>query len=267
MSRPSDRAEGRAGTGRTDTAARRLFDLSAGERTVPGIWHENYWFRRHEVAYDWVADHVVRPAAAAAPRRPVVLDAGCGEGFGAAMLEAAGAAVVGLDYAAAATAHAGATYPRLALLQGNLVALPLAARSVDVLVSLQTIEHVWDQPRFVAECARLLVPGGLLVVSTPNRHTFPTGNIHHHRELDAAELACLLEASFDAVRVAGVHHGPRLAEWEARHTDLVDGQLAAPPRQWDPTLRAMVRSVRAADFAVTAEARGSLDLLATAVAR
>ena len=46
-----------------------------GERTVPGIWHENYWFRRHEAAYRWAAGAVDLC-------RAVVVEAGVGEGYG-----------------------------------------------------------------------------------------------------------------------------------------------------------------------------------------
>jgi len=62
-----------------------FFEVSAGERTVPGVWHENYWLRRHEIVYAWVADLVDR-LAAELDRAPMVLDAGCGEGYGTAPL-------------------------------------------------------------------------------------------------------------------------------------------------------------------------------------
>ncbi len=60
-----------------------------GERTVPGIAHENYWFRRHEAAYLDLVRHCVGA---------VVLEAGCGEGYGAALIAGHAARVVALDY-------------------------------------------------------------------------------------------------------------------------------------------------------------------------
>lgn len=235
-----------------------FFQASAGERTVPGIWHETYWLRRHEVVYAWVARHLDLSTA------PLVVDAGCGEGFGPVALQAAGGTVVALDYDAAATSHAARTYPSLAVLRGNLVALPLASGVVDLLVSLQTVEHVWDQAGFVAECARVLTTGGRMVLSTPNRLTFPPGNPYHHRELDAAELAEVMGASFVDVQVHGVHHGPRITAWEGVHGDLVDQQIATDPTGWPPPVAAMVRSVRIDDFVITDDPTGSRDLLATA---
>ena len=80
---------------------------------------------------------------------------------------------------------------------GNLAELPLADGSVDVVVNFQVIEHLWDQGQFVGECRRVLRPGGVLLMSTPNRVTFSPGrdtplNPFHTRELNAAELTELL---------------------------------------------------------------------------
>jgi SAM-dependent methyltransferase len=134
--------------------------------------------------------------------------------------------------------------------------------SVDLVVSLQTVEHVWDQPRFVRECARVLRPGGRAVLSTPNRLTFPPGNVFHHRELDAAELAELLAPAFAGGRVHGLTHGPRLAGWEREHGSIVAAQVAGPPGQWPPVLAQAVATVTADDFVLTDDLAGCLDLLA-----
>lgn len=220
-----------------------------GERTLPGIWHENYWLRRHEAAYD-----VFAPTCAGSR----VLEAGCGEGYGAARLSAAGARiVVGIDLDMPTLRHVRATYATVAAVRANLVRLPCADASLDVVVSAQTIEHLWDQDRFVRECARVLRPGGLLAMSTPNRRTFPPGNVFHSREVDARELVDLVRPHLDVVRVAGVGHGPRLREWEDRHGDLVAAQLAAVPAAWRAELSALVRSVSADDFLVTNGTVGS----------
>lgn len=260
----------------TPTSREEFLVRSAGERTVPAVWHEAYWYARHEVAYAWtvarVRSHLPshRDDASLARQVPVVADAGCGEGFGASMLaRALGVGVIGLDYDGMTVAHVRDAYPAVSPVRGNLVALPMASSCLDVLVSLQTIEHLWDQAGFVAECARVLAPGGLLVVSTPDRTTFPPGNVYHHRELDAAELTALLASQSDDVVVRGIRHGERIAAWEAAHGDLVRQQVAAPPSAWPATLQTMVASVRADDFVVggPGDLEGALDLLATAVAR
>jgi SAM-dependent methyltransferase len=214
-----------------------------GERTLPGIWHENYWLRRHEVAYD-----VFAPSCAGAR----VLEAGCGEGYGAARLAAAGAhIVVGIDLDVPTLRHVRATYAMVAVVRANLVLLPCADASLDIVVSAQTIEHLWDQDRFVRECARVLRRGGVLAMSTPNRRTFPPGNVFHSRELDARELVDLVRPHLDVVRLAGVAHGPRLREWADGHGDVVAAQLASPPASWTDALTTLVRSVSVDDFTVT----------------
>jgi SAM-dependent methyltransferase len=240
--------------------SQQLFAHSAGERTVPGIWHETYWYARHEACYGWVQGLLGAADAA------LVLDAGSGEGFGAARLQGPGRAVVGLDYDAAATAHHARTYPEVPVLRGNLVALPVRSAAVDLLVSLQTIEHVWDQVGFVQECARVLAPGGRLVLSTPNRRTFPPGNVFHHRELDAHELRALIGDALRDVRLVGLAHAPGLAAWEQQHGSIVDRQIATPPPQWDEPLAARVAATTADDFVVTEDVLSCLDLVALAVA-
>jgi SAM-dependent methyltransferase len=231
-----------------------------GERTVPGIWHENYWFRRHEAAYRWVAATV--PLAGR-----TVVEAGVGEGYGGQVLADAGAAVVlGLDLDATTLRHVVRSYPPVLPVRANLVRLPCRSGSVDVVVSNQVVEHLWDQAGFVAECARVLRPGGRLVLTTPNRRTFPPGNPFHSRELDAAELADLVAAELEVERVAGVHHGGRLAALDAVHGGLVAAQLGGEPPAWASGLRRAVESVTAGDF-VVGVTDGCLDLVAVAVRR
>ena len=244
-----------------------MTDVSAGlrltgERTLPGIWHENYWFRRHEAAYAWVAPLVAGGS---------ILEAGCGEGYGAGLLLAAGAQqVVGVDYDAATAGHVRKAYPQVPVLRGNLVALPLASKSFDVVVSLQTVEHLWDQPLFVAECVRVLRHGGLLVLSTPNRLTFSPGvprgakplNPFHVNELDQAELVDLVAGACVVEESLGLQHGDRIKEWQRRNGSVVAAQLAAPYERWSDELVDLVKSLQVHDFVVrNDEVDGSLDLV------
>ena len=240
-----------------------------GERTIPGLAEENYWFRRHEVVYARLADRC-------AGRE--VLEAGCGEGYGADLIADVARRVIGLDYDEATVAHVRARYPRVDMRHGNLASLPLADGSVDVVVNFQVIEHLWDQGQFVAECLRVLRPGGLLLMSTPNRITFSPGrdtpvNPFHTRELNAAELTDLLVGGgFQVDGVYGVFHGARLAELDARHGgSLIDAQIARAlaDAPWPEELLADVASITIDDFElVPATDRAiddSLDLVAIAV--
>jgi SAM-dependent methyltransferase len=231
-----------------------------GERTVPGLSHENYWFRRHQAAYLALA-----PLCAKA----IVLEAGCGEGYGAAVaLDAGASTVVALDYDADAVEHARGTYGVPAVL-GNLVALPFAAGSFDVALSLQTIEHLWDQRTFLVECARVLRPGGRLALTTPNRLTFPPDNPFHAHELDAADLKALVGAGpFRIETLDGLRHGDRIVAFEAGHGDLVAAQLATEPAGWPADLTAFVAGVATDDFLLSGDdIDASLDLRLVAVRR
>jgi SAM-dependent methyltransferase len=236
-----------------------------GERTVPGITHENYWFRRHEVVYAAIA-----PDCSGGD----VLEAGCGEGYGADLLAGTARRVLALDYDVPTVTHVAHRYPRVAAARANLVALPVAAGSVDTVVSLQVIEHLWEQERFLAECRRVLRPGGRLLVSTPNRLTFSPGrdtplNPFHTRELSPDELGGLVtDAGFDDVAVRGLFHGPRLRALDAAHGgSLVAAQTAVvlSGSEWPEGLLADVAAVRASDFVLLSGGLGqSLDLLVSA---
>jgi SAM-dependent methyltransferase len=240
-----------------------------GERTVPGLAEENYWFRRHEVVYERLAGRCVDRD---------VLEAGCGEGYGADLIADVARQVIGLDYDESAVAHVRARYPRVDMRHGNLAALPLGAGSVDVVVNFQVIEHLWDQGQFVGECLRVLRPGGLLLMSTPNRVTFSPGrdtpiNPFHTRELNAAELTELLTSQgFSMEAMLGVFHGPRLAELDERYGgSLIDAQIerALADAPWSEALLADVASVTTDDFDVVDSTNRdideSLDLVAIAV--
>ena len=159
-----------------------------------------------EIAYEhWHRYLFARPLAAG--RR--VLDAACGEGYGSALLAMAGANVVGVDIDANAVAHARRRYrdiPGLRFEQGDVTALDsLPDAGFDLVLSFETLEHVQAQEQLLDGFARLLAPGGLLLVSTPDRHTYTDlsgeQNPHHVRELYRPEFEALLSARFPARRL------------------------------------------------------------------
>jgi SAM-dependent methyltransferase len=245
-----------------------------GERTLPGIPDERYWFERHVVAYELAAARV-RALARGGAAPPVVLDAGCGEGYGLAMLAAAGAGrVVGADLDPTTVAHARRAYaaadPRIEVVAAELMSLPLADDEIAVTVSFQVIEHLHDIPGYLASLRRVTRPGGEVWIATPNRLTFTPDsdvpvNPFHTREFTATELRTELGAAgLPVTRILGVHHGQRLRAAEARlGGSLPRLQGETPVEAWPDALRAVVRATRADHFEVTADRLdASLDLLA-----
>ena len=169
-----------------------------GERFVPGVAGEiahEHW-HRYAFARRFVAG-----------RR--VLDVACGEGYGSALLAEAAGNVIGVDIDEGATAHARAAYAgrsNLRFEQGSAAALPLADGAVDLVVSFETIEHLphADQPRMVAEIARVLAPDGVLILSAPNPVEYSQArhyvNPFHLLEPPREELDALLATAFAARR-------------------------------------------------------------------
>jgi hypothetical protein len=109
----------------------------------------------------------------------------------------------------------------------------------------------------------VLRPGGRLILSTPNRLTFPPGNPFHARELSAVELRALVTRHGGTAALRGLRHGPDLIDWERRHGSIVDAQLAVPPDEWPTALADRVGAVGVGDFALDAgDVETSLDLVA-----
>jgi len=242
-----------------------------GERTLPGIPDERYWFERHVVAYLGAAEQVRATSVG------TVLDAGCGEGYGLALLRQAGAQrVVGVDLDTSVVDHIRATYvatdPAIEAHAAELSALPLQDGEVELTVSFQVIEHLYDVPAYLASLRRVTAPGGQVWIATPNRLTFTPGsdvpvNLFHVREFTAEELrAELAAAGLEVLRLVGVHHGPRLRALEAQLGEpLTDAITANDPADWSEPLRSAVHATRADDFEVRAEGLDdALDLIAIA---
>jgi glycosyltransferase involved in cell wall biosynthesis/ubiquinone/menaquinone biosynthesis C-methylase UbiE len=136
-----------------------------------------------------------------------VLDVASGEGYGSSILANVARSVIGVDVDPAAVAHAHTTYggENLRFVQGSALDLPLVDASVDAVVSFETLEHVREHARFMAEVKRVLRPAGKLIVSTPERAVYSARgepvNKYHLLELTVAEFDSLLRANFSHVSI------------------------------------------------------------------
>src|SRR3954466_15960621 len=231
-----------------------------GERTLPDVREENYWFQRHVAVYRWVASVV-------GGKR--VIDMASGEGYGADLLAARAASVVGVEANPDAFEHARLRYRR-ANLRFERSMVEVYAEPCDAVVFLQTIEHVQDPGAVLEHFKAMLAPGGVVFVSTPNVLTLAppgedrSGNPWHVREYRPGEFRELCAAPFRHVELYGLFHARRLAlhqiaierlGWDAVHARLGLTQ---------PFYDRFVPAIRARDFAVRArrDLERALDLVA-----
>lgn len=170
-----------------------------GERFVPtelGELSLEHWHR-----YAWCRQAV---------RGLQVLDVACGEGYGTALLAQTALSVHGVDISAEAVAHAQIEYGHLgnaAFEQASATELPFPDAHFDAVVSFETLEHLREQERMLAQIRRVLKPGGFFIVSSPNKEVYSDRrnfvNEFHVKELYFSELGELLGRHFGAIRYFG----------------------------------------------------------------
>ena len=214
-----------------------------GERTLPDVPEENYWFQRHLVVYEWI-------------RRRVgglrVIDMACGEGYGSDVLSRSAASVVGVDANPEAHEHAKVRYSRPGLrFERNMI--QLFAEPADAVVFLQTIEHVQDPDELLEHFKRI---SDVAYISTPNVLTLAppgaerSGNPWHVHEYRAEEFRALLERHYAHVELLGLFHARKLRAHELaiRHArwDDIHARIGITKRFYDRFIPAI--SVR--DFAL-----------------
>ncbi len=192
-----------------------------GERTLPDVPEENYWYRRHVAVYEWIAERCAGLR---------VVDLACGEGYGSDILARTAAEVTGVDANPDAFEHASARYgrPNLSFHRGLVEDFD---QEVDAVVFLQTIEHIHEPEKLVETISRI---APVAYISTPNRLTLaPPGaeksdNPWHLREYDAGQYRGLLEPHFASVELLGLFHARKLrvhelaikAGWDRIHPAL-----------------------------------------------
>jgi SAM-dependent methyltransferase len=161
-----------------------------------------------------------------------VVDVACGEGYGAAQIAQTARSVIGVDCALTAVRSAARNFrrPNLGYAQADARAMPLPDACVDAVVSFETIEHFDRQEDFVAEMRRVLRPGGICIVSTPDREIYsgqnPGANPFHVKELSRPEFLALFQACFPLVSI--LRQRPVLGS-----AMLADGESSPPPLVYD----------------------------------
>jgi SAM-dependent methyltransferase len=168
--------------------------------TLLRVEDEHWWYRQLRRVVRWHLDRY-----APGWRDAAILDAGCGTGANLAALEGRGRRV-GLDYAPEALAGAR-TRSLPQLVRGDATALPFADASFGAVLSMSVIYHRWvrDPGAALAEIARVLAPGGVLLVDVPAYRSLYSSHddaVMTARRFTAGELRALVERSgFEVLRV------------------------------------------------------------------
>ena len=184
----------------------------SGERFVPESMGGQLIEAEHHVRYR----HAMQLVADRS-----VLDAGCGVGWGSALLAGASAAsVIGLDLDAGALEDARGRTDAVSFVQGTLMELPFADACFEVIVCFEAIEHVLDPLVALDELRRVLAPNGVLTISSPNPGVYPPGNPFHVHEFPPDELRHELLYRFRCV--SGWHQHAMLASVLRNERDADD---------------------------------------------
>ncbi|HUG15917.1 MAG TPA: methyltransferase domain-containing protein, partial [Thermomicrobiales bacterium] len=158
-----------------------------GERVLPGLPEMRVTYLQSLAAYEFALGF-------ASGQR--VLDCGCGEGYGSALLAETAAEVVGLDRDDEVVEFAAAKYAqpdRLRFVASDAERLPFDDGAFDLITCFQVLEHLHDARSFLREARRVLAPGGALLLTTPN--VLVAGerpNPHHVHDYRPDELRALL---------------------------------------------------------------------------
>jgi 2-polyprenyl-3-methyl-5-hydroxy-6-metoxy-1,4-benzoquinol methylase len=171
--------------------------ISLNEWLPPWVRHQ------HVTRYEWLVDFI---------KGREVIEAACGTGYGSRiMIEGGALRVDSFDLSAEAISQARREneLPGLNFEIGDVTKLPVADRSYDVYVSLETIEHIVDDRAVLREAVRALKPGGVFICSTPNRALTNPGttiddhpfNPHHVREYTASEFESLMGEHYRVVQL------------------------------------------------------------------
>jgi ubiquinone/menaquinone biosynthesis C-methylase UbiE len=160
-----------------------------GERLIPEGHHQTLTYGEHISRYLSVTDVV---------KDKVVLDIASGTGYGTQLIAKTAKKVYGVDYSPEAIEYSKQNHSsdNVEFKVGDAHNIPMDDKSVDVVVSLETIEHLKDPAKFISEVKRILKKGGQFIVSTPNDDEYIEDNEFHLHEFNLNELKQLISENF-----------------------------------------------------------------------
>jgi len=170
-----------------------------GERVIPGTVGADLW-NEHISRYRFASQFV---------RGKRVLDAGCGTGYGIALLADQAELAAGFDISSEAVEYAARHFPGGKFFVASARVFSLPSACFDVVTAFEVIEHLEDWQNLIEESARVLRAGGIFLVSTPNKTYYSETrkkagpNPFHAHEFDLEEFEQELKRVFPFVRILG----------------------------------------------------------------
>ena len=220
-------------------------------------WNPNGKFKPihkfNPVRLGYIRDHAIAHFAKdAGSRRPLeglrLLDIGCGGGLLSEPMARLGATVVGADAAerniGVAKLHAAQSGLDIDYRATTAEALADAGEQFDIVLNMEVVEHVSDVPLYMKSCARLVRPGGLMVVATINRTArayalailgaehilrwLPVGTHSYDKFLTPEEVTALIERNgLKVIDRTGVVYNPLRDAWRQSPDMAVNYMLLA----------------------------------------
>lgn len=218
-----------------------------------------------------------------------VLEVGCGEGRGVPLLVESAKHFAAVDKIQSVIDSLQVKFPEASFQQMNIPPLTgLKDNSYDLVVTFQVIEHIQDDALFLKEIHRVLRPGGIALITTPNRKMSLTRNPWHIREYLATELKALTASFFSKVTMKGItgndkvmtyYHQNKKSVERFTRWDILNLQYRLPAsflripyeilNRWNrnklqSTDNVLVKSITHDDYIVTNDAENALDLFVIA---
>lgn len=214
-----------------------------------------------------------------------VLEVGCGEGRGIDLILPKAVSYTAIDKITDVIDRLKTKYPSARFHSGNIPPLsPFPDASFDTVISFQVIEHIEDDQLFLQEIHRVMRPGAVALITTPNRPLSLSRNPWHVREYTASELGNLAGKIFRQVEVMGISGNEKVMEYYERNKRSVEritrwdflklqyrlprGFLQVPYElfnRWNrnklkTTSDELVMSIRHEDYQLTSQPENALDL-------
>lgn len=165
--------------------------FATAERTKDFSLADNYVYQRHVFAYQYAARLL----------GDVVIELGCGNGYGMQLLAPYCQWYTGVDkYAAAKELSANSGFFKAALPDLSNI----GSNSFDTVICFQVLEHIKEDSRLLAEIHRILKPGGKLLLTTPNKLMSLTRNPFHVREYTPAGMEQITASAFSRYTIRGI---------------------------------------------------------------